>query len=120
MGKEAIEGEGEGAFYGPKLEFVLTDAVGRDWQCGTLQVDFLLPERLDAEYIVPGWQKVRPVLLHRAIIGTFERLIEILIEEYSGRFPLWLAPVQVALVAITNDLGRFSSHSFQNSSSLIS
>ena len=95
---------GEGAFYGPKLEFVLTDAVGRDWQCGTLQVDFVLPERLDAEYIAPGGQKVRPVMLHRAIIGTFERFIGILIEEYAGKFPLWLAPVQVGIVGITNDL----------------
>jgi len=95
---------GEGAFYGPKLEFVLTDAVGRDWQCGTLQVDFVLPERLDAEYIASNGQKTRPVMLHRAIIGTFERFIGILIEEYAGRFPLWLAPVQVAIVGITNDL----------------
>ena len=110
--KEAIEeagieyemNPGEGAFYGPKLEFILTDAVGRDWLCGTLQVDFVLPERLDAEYIAPGGQKVCPVMLHRAIIGTFERFIGILIEEYAGRFPLWLAPVQVAVVAITNDL----------------
>lgn len=95
---------GEGAFYGPKLEFVLTDAVGRDWQCGTLQVDFVLPERLNAEYIAPGGEKVRPVMLHRAIIGTFERFIGILIEEYAGKFPLWLAPVQVGIVGITNDL----------------
>ena len=95
---------GEAAFYGPKLEFVLTDAVGRDWQCGTLQVDFVLPERLDAEYIAPSGEKKRPVMLHRAIIGTFERFIGILIEQYAGRFPLWLAPIQVAFVGITNDL----------------
>ena len=95
---------GEGAFYGPKLEFVLTDAVGRDWQCGTLQVDFVLPERLDAEYISAGGEKKRPVMLHRAIIGTFERFIGILIEQYAGRFPLWLAPVQIAIVGITNNL----------------
>jgi threonyl-tRNA synthetase len=95
---------GEGAFYGPKLEFVLTDAVGRDWQCGTFQVDFVLPERLDAEYIAAGGEKRRPVMLHRAIIGTFERFIGILIEQYAGRFPLWLAPVQIAIVGITNDL----------------
>lgn len=94
---------GEGAFYGPKLEFVLTDAVGRDWQCGTIQVDFVLPERLSAEYIAAGGEKKRPVMLHRAIIGTFERFIGILIEEYAGKFPLWLAPTQVALVGITND-----------------
>jgi threonyl-tRNA synthetase len=78
--------------------------VGREWQCGTLQVDFVLPERLGAEYIAPGGQKAKPVMLHRAIIGTFERFIGILIEEYAGRFPLWLAPVQVAIVGITNDL----------------
>lgn len=95
---------GEGAFYGPKLEFVLTDAMGRDWQCGTLQVDFVLPERLGAEYIAAGGHKERPVMLHRAIIGTFERFMGILIEEYAGKFPLWLAPVQVAVVGITNDL----------------
>ncbi|MDP5110069.1 MAG: threonine--tRNA ligase [Rickettsiaceae bacterium] len=95
---------GEGAFYGPKLEFVLTDAMGRDWQCGTLQVDFVLPERLGAEYIAAGGHKERPVMLHRAIIGTFERFMGILIEEYAGKFPLWLAPVQVAIVGITNDL----------------
>jgi len=94
---------GEGAFYGPKLEFVLTDAVGRDWQCGTFQVDFVLPERLDAQYVAPGGEKKRPVMLHRAIIGTFERFIGILIEEYAGKFPLWLAPIQIALVGITND-----------------
>ena len=95
---------GEGAFYGPKLEFVLTDAVGRDWQCGTLQVDFVLPERLGAEYIAAGGHKEKPVMLHRAIIGTFERFMGILIEEYAGKFPLWLAPVQVGVVGITNDL----------------
>ena len=94
---------GEGAFYGPKLEFILTDAVGRDWQCGTFQVDFVLPERLDAQYVAPGGEKKRPVMLHRAIIGTFERFIGILIEEYAGKFPLWLAPIQIALVGITND-----------------
>ncbi len=94
---------GEGAFYGPKLEFVLTDAVGRDWQCGTIQVDFVLPERLDAEYIAPGGDKLRPVMLHRAVIGSFERFIGILIEQHAGKFPLWLAPIQVALVGITND-----------------
>ena len=94
---------GEGAFYGPKLEFVLTDAVGRDWQCGTLQVDFVLPERLGAEYISTNGQKRMPVMLHRAIIGTFERFIGILIEEYAGKFPLWLAPVQVAIIGITNE-----------------
>jgi len=94
---------GEGAFYGPKLEFVLRDAIGRDWQCGTLQVDFVLPERLDANFIGEDGEKHRPVMLHRAILGSFERFLGILIENHAGRFPLWLAPVQVAVAAITND-----------------
>ncbi len=92
---------GEGAFYGPKLEFVLRDALGRDWQCGTLQVDFVLPERLDAEYIGADGAKHRPVMLHRAILGSLERFIGILIEEYAGKFPLWLSPVQAVVATIT-------------------
>lgn len=92
---------GEGAFYGPKLEFVLRDAIGRDWQCGTLQVDFVLPERLDATYVASDGNKKRPVMLHRAILGSLERFIGILIEEYSGKFPLWLSPVQVVVATIT-------------------
>lgn len=94
---------GEGAFYGPKLEFVLRDAIGRDWQCGTLQVDFVLPERLDADYIGEDGHKHRPVMLHRAILGSFERFIGILIENFAGRFPLWLAPQQVVVASITSD-----------------
>jgi threonyl-tRNA synthetase len=94
---------GEGAFYGPKLEFVLRDAIGRDWQCGTLQVDFVLPERLDASYIGEDGQRHRPVMLHRAILGSLERFIGILIENHAGRLPLWLAPVQAAVATITND-----------------
>ncbi len=94
---------GEGAFYGPKLEFVLRDAIGRDWQCGTLQVDFVLPERLDASYIGEDGQRHRPVMLHRAILGTFERFIGILIENFAGRFPLWLSPVQVVVTTITSE-----------------
>ncbi len=93
---------GEGAFYGPKLEFVLRDAIGRDWQCGTLQVDFVLPERLDAEYVGADGAKHRPVMLHRAILGSLERFIGILIEEHSGKFPLWLAPTQVVVTTITD------------------
>ena len=93
---------GEGAFYGPKLEFVLRDAIGRDWQCGTLQVDFVLPERLDAEYVGEDGAKHRPVMLHRAILGSFERFIGILIEHYAGRMPLWLAPVQAVVATITD------------------
>ncbi len=94
---------GEGAFYGPKLEFVLTDAIGRDWQCGTLQVDFVLPERLDASYVGEDGAKHRPVMLHRAILGSFERFIGILIENYAGRLPFWLAPRQVVVATITSD-----------------
>ncbi len=95
--------EGEGAFYGPKLEFVLTDAIGRDWQCGTLQVDPNLPERLDATYIGADGAKHRPVMLHRAVLGSFERFIGILIENFSGRLPLWLAPRQVVVASIISD-----------------
>ncbi|MBD3679824.1 MAG: threonine--tRNA ligase [Rhodobacteraceae bacterium] len=94
---------GEGAFYGPKLEFVLTDAIGRDWQCGTLQVDFVLPERLDATYIGKDGAKHRPVMLHRAVLGSFERFIGILIEEHAGKLPFWLAPRQVVVASITSD-----------------
>jgi threonyl-tRNA synthetase len=94
---------GEGAFYGPKLEFTLIDALKREWQCGTLQVDFILPERLDANYIASDGHKKRPVMLHRAILGSFERFIGILIENYAGKFPLWLAPVQIVVANITND-----------------
>ena len=94
---------GEGAFYGPKLEFVLTDAIGRDWQCGTHQVDFVLPERLDASYIGSDGAKHRPVMLHRATLGSFERFIGILIEEHAGKLPFWLAPRQVVVASITSD-----------------
>ncbi len=99
---------GEGAFYGPKLEFVLTDAIGRDWQCGTLQVDFVLPERLDATYIAEDSSRKRPVMLHRAILGSMERWIGIIIEQYAGRFPLWLAPVQGVVATITNDADEYA------------
>ena len=93
---------GEGAFYGPKIEFVLTDTIGRDWQCGTLQVDFVLPEKLDAKYTDQDGEIKRPVMLHRAILGSFERFIGILIEHYAGRFPVWLAPIQVVVATITS------------------
>jgi threonyl-tRNA synthetase len=99
---------GEGAFYGPKLEFVLRDAIGRDWQCGTLQVDFVLPERLDAEYVAEDGSRKRPVMLHRAILGSFERFIGILIEQHAGRFPLWLAPVQVVVATIVDEAAPFA------------
>jgi len=99
---------GEGAFYGPKLEFVLRDAIGRDWQCGTLQVDFVLPERLDASYIGEDGQRHRPVMLHRAILGSFERFIGILIEHFAGKLPLWLAPVQAVVATIVSDVDGYA------------
>jgi len=99
---------GEGAFYGPKLEFVLRDAIGRDWQCGTMQVDYVLPERLDAEYVTSDSSRARPVMLHRAIIGSFERFLGILIENYAGRFPLWLAPTQVVVATIVSDADEYA------------
>jgi threonyl-tRNA synthetase len=99
---------GEGAFYGPKLEFVLRDAIGRDWQCGTLQVDYVLPERLDAEYVTAESTRARPVMLHRAIVGSFERFLGILIENYAGRFPLWLAPVQAVVATIVSDADGYA------------
>ncbi|KZB72995.1 MULTISPECIES: threonine--tRNA ligase [Thalassospira] len=99
---------GEGAFYGPKLEFVLRDAIGRDWQCGTLQADFVLPERLDASYMGEDGEKHRPVMLHRAILGSLERFIGILIENYAGRLPLWLSPVHAVVCTITNDADDYA------------
>ena len=107
-GLEVIMNPGEGAFYGPKLEFVLRDAIGRDWQCGTLQVDFGTPERLDASYIAEDDTKKRPVMLHRAILGSMERFLGILIEEHAGRFPLWLAPTQVVVATITGDADEYA------------
>ena len=99
---------GEGAFYGPKLDFKLTDAIGREWQCGTLQADFVLPERLGAEYVAEDGSKKRPVMLHRAILGSFERFIGILIENCAGRFPLWLAPRQVVVATIVSDADAYA------------
>jgi threonyl-tRNA synthetase len=99
---------GEGAFYGPKLEFVLRDAIGRDWQCGTLQVDYFLPERLDAEYVGEDGARHRPVMLHRAILGSFERFLGVTIEHYAGRFPLWLAPVQAVVATIVSDADDYA------------
>jgi threonyl-tRNA synthetase len=107
-GLEFTLNPGEGAFYGPKLEFVLQDAIGRDWQCGTLQVDFVMPSRLDANYVGEDGEKHRPVMLHRAILGSFERFIAILIENYAGRFPLWLAPRQIVVATITNEADGYA------------
>jgi threonyl-tRNA synthetase len=98
---------GEGAFYGPKLEFVLRDAIGRDWQCGTLQVDPNLPERLDAEYVGQDGAKHRPIMLHRAVLGSFERFIGILIENNAGKLPFWLAPRQVVVASIVSDADAY-------------
>ena len=107
-GLEVIMNPGEGAFYGPKLEFVLRDAIGRDWQCGTLQVDFVLPERLKADYIATDGSKKRPVMLHRAILGSMERWFGILIEQYAGKWPLWLAPCQIVICTITQDADNYA------------
>jgi threonyl-tRNA synthetase len=107
-GVEYTINPGEGAFYGPKLEFVLRDAIGRDWQCGTLQVDLVLPERLDAEYVAEDGARRRPVMLHRAILGSFERFLGITIEQYAGRFPLWLAPVQAVVATIVSDADAYA------------
>ncbi|MFM9842434.1 MAG: threonine--tRNA ligase [Dongiaceae bacterium] len=100
--------QGEGAFYGPKVEFHLTDAIGRTWQCGTLQLDFVLPERLDAHYIGEDGQRHRPVMLHRALLGSMERFVGVLIEHYAGKLPLWLTPVQVVVATITSDADAYA------------
>ncbi len=105
---------GEGAFYGPKLEFVLTDAIGRDWQCGTLQVDFVLPERLNANYIAMDGNKKNVVMLHRAILGSFERFIGILIEENSGKLPLWLTPTQVVIASVVSGANNYAKEIYKN------
>ncbi len=107
-GLEFEELPGEGAFYGPKVEFHLTDAIGRSWQCGTLQLDFQLPERLDASYIGQDGAKHRPVMLHRAILGSLERFIGMMIEHYAGKFPLWLAPTQVTVATIVSDADAYA------------
>ncbi len=100
--------EGDGAFYGPKLDFVLTDAIGREWQCGTFQLDFNLAERLDAQYVGEDGKKHYPVMIHRAVLGSFERFIGILIENYSGKLPFWLAPQQVVIASIISDVNDYS------------
>ncbi len=105
-----VENKGEGAFYGPKLEFVLRDAIGRDWQCGTVQLDFNLPERLGASYIAPDGSKQVPVMIHRALFGSLERFAGILLEHYEGWLPFWLAPTQVVVAAITNEFDAYAQH----------
>jgi threonyl-tRNA synthetase len=108
LGLECELNPGEGAFYGPKLEFVLRDAIGRDWQCGTLQVDFVLPERLDAEYVAEDGSRQRPVMLHRAVLGSLERFLGILIESTAGHLPLWMSPSPVVVATITNAVDDYA------------
>ena len=109
MGMDYVINEGDGAFYGPKLDFHLTDSIGRTWQCGTIQLDFQLPQRFEAEYIGEDGQKYRPIMIHRVVFGSIERFIGILIEHFAGKFPLWLAPVQVRVLPVSDkfmDYGR--------------
>jgi threonyl-tRNA synthetase len=108
-GVEPVIAEGDGAFYAPKLDWVLKDSIGRTWTCGTIQLDYVLPERLGAEYVAEDGSKQRPVMLHRAICGSLERFIGVLIEHYAGAFPLWLAPVQVVVATITSDADAYAS-----------
>ena len=107
-GVEPVIAEGDGAFYAPKLDFILKDAIGRKWACGTIQLDYVLPERLDAEYVAEDGSKQRPVMLHRAICGSLERFIGVMIENYAGAFPLWLSPVQVVVATITSDADDYA------------
>jgi len=107
-GVEPVIKEGDGAFYAPKLDFVVKDAIGREWTCGTLQLDYVLPERLDAEYVAEDGSRQRPVMLHRAILGSFERFIGIMIENFAGAFPMWLSPVQVVVATITSDADDYA------------
>jgi len=102
-GLEYVVAHGDGAFYGPKIDFDLTDCLGRKWQCGTIQLDFQMPERFDLEYVGPDGARHRPVMIHRAIVGSLERMIGILIEQYAGKLPLWLSPVQAAVLPITDE-----------------
>jgi threonyl-tRNA synthetase len=107
-GLEFTLNKGEGAFYGPKLEFVLKDKLGRDWQCGTLQVDFVMPERLGAWYIGEDGEKHHPIMLHRAVLGSLERFVGILLENYAGKLPMWLIPVQIVVATVTNKCDSYA------------
>jgi threonyl-tRNA synthetase len=107
-GVDPVIAEGDGAFYAPKLDFIVKDAIGRTWTCGTLQLDYVLPERLGAEYIAEDGSKQRPVMLHRAILGSFERFIGIMIENYAGRFPMWLSPVQAVVTTIVSEADDYA------------
>ena len=108
LGMEHFEGIGEAAFYGPKLDFMVQDAIGREWQLGTVQVDYNLPERFDLEYVAEDGSRQRPVMIHRAPFGSLERLIGILIEEYAGDFPVWLAPEQIRLLPVSDEFRPFA------------
>lgn len=113
-GKEYVINEGDGAFYGPKIDFHLKDCIGRTWQCGTIQLDFQLPERFDLEYIGADGQKHRPIMIHRVVLGSIERFIGILIEQYAGAFPLWLAPVQIKVLNIAENSENYAKQIFEN------
>jgi threonyl-tRNA synthetase len=108
MGKDYILNEGDGAFYGPKLDFHLRDSIGRTWQCGTIQLDFQLPERFELEYTGADGEKHRPVMIHRVVFGSIERFIGVITEHFAGAFPLWLAPLQVAVLPITDRAAEYA------------
>ena len=108
FGLKYVVNEGDGAFYGPKIDFHLKDSIGRTWQCGTIQVDFQMPARLGAEYVTESNGRATPVMLHRAIVGSLERFIGMLLEHYAGQLPPWLAPVQVAVANITDDQADYA------------
>ena len=110
LGLEYVVNEGDGAFYGPKIDFHLEDSIGRTWQCGTIQLDFQLPQRFGAEYIGADGEKHRPIMIHRVVFGSIERFIGILIEHFEGKFPLWLAPVQVKILPISEKYMDYAKH----------
>ena len=108
MGKSYVVNEGDGAFYGPKLDFHLKDSIGRTWQCGTIQLDFQLPQRFDIDYIGADGEKHRPIMLHRVVLGSIERFIGILIEHYAGKFPAWIAPVQIKILPVSDKYNDYA------------
>ena len=108
MGKSYVVNEGDGAFYGPKLDFHLKDSIGRTWQCGTIQLDFQLPQRFDIDYIGADGEKHRPIMLHRVVFGSIERFIGILIEHYAGKFPAWISPVQVKILPVSDKYNDYA------------
>jgi len=108
LGLDYAVNEGDGAFYGPKIDFHLEDSIGRTWQCGTIQLDFQLPQRFDAEYVGEDGQKHRPIMIHRVVFGSIERFIGILIEHFAGKFPVWLAPVQVKVLPVTDRAAEYA------------